>query len=100
MYGGDTPEPTRFFVADGVARLTDGTRLAVSIKPIGEMIKGLTECGIPVSDAFRAASLPPAKIIGIARTHGSLEVGMVADIAVFDRELNPVRVIKDGRTVR
>ena len=100
MYGDDAPEPTRFIVADGVARLPDGTRLAGSIKPIGEMIKGLTECGIPVSEAFRAASLTPAKIIGIDRTHGSLEVGKVADIAVFDRELNPVRVIKDGRAVR
>ena len=66
---------------------------------IGEMLKGLVDCGIPVSEAFRAASLTPAKIIGIDRTHGSLEVGKVADIAIFDRGFSPVRVIKDGKTV-
>ena len=99
MYGEDAPEPTRFIVSDRVARLPDGTRLAGSILSIGEMLKGLVDCGIPVSEAFRAASLTPAKIIGIDRTHGSLEVGKVADIAIFDRGFSPVRVIKDGKTV-
>lgn len=100
MYGEDAPEPTRFIVADDVARLPDGTRLAGSIKSIGDMLAGLTDCQIPIHEAFMTATLTPARIIGIDKTHGSLEIGKVADIAVFDKSLKPVTVIKGGKKVK
>lgn len=95
MYGEDSPEPTLFIVSDGVARLPDNTRLAGSIKSVGDMVMGLYEIGIPICDIFKMTSLTPSRIIGIDKTHGSIEVGKVADIAVFDREFKIKNVIKN-----
>ncbi len=98
LYDDDAPKPTRFIVSNGVARLPDNTRLAGSIKSVGEMLTWLyKELGdeIPICELFKLASLTPARIIGIDKTHGSLEVGKTADIAIFDRELQTRAVIKN-----
>lgn len=85
-------------MSNGVARLPDNTRLAGSIKSVGEMLawlyKELSD-EIPICELFKLASLTPARIIGIDKTHGSLEVGKTADIAIFDRELRTRAVIKN-----
>jgi hypothetical protein len=43
----------------------------------------LVRCGLPADAALRAVTLTPAKILGIDKRTGSLEVGKDADLLVF-----------------
>jgi imidazolonepropionase-like amidohydrolase len=73
--------------------------------PISEEVEALVECGLSPLQAIRAATLEGARAIGIEATHGSVEVGKVADLVVLAAD--PVRdvgnvsqvvaVLKGGR---
>ena len=94
----DDEDTTKFIVADGVARLTDGTRFAGSIQSLRQMVQNLVEdAGISLVDAVKMASLTPAKIIGMDNDLGSIEEGKRADIFIMDRDFKPVMTIIDGK---
>jgi hypothetical protein len=48
------------------------------------------KAGLPMEEGFRAITIYPAKICGVADRIGSLEVGKDADIAIFDG--NPMEI--------
>lgn len=48
------------------------------------------KAGLPMEEEFRAITIYPAKICGVAERIGSLEVGKDADIAIFDG--NPMEI--------
>ena len=56
--------------------------------------------GLPVAEAIRALTLYPAQIFGVADQLGSLEVGKLADVVVFDgdplAELSRVEMVFVG----
>lgn len=51
--------------------------------PISQEMAALTECGLSPLEAIRAATLGSARAIGIEATHGSVEVGKIADLVVL-----------------
>ena len=48
---------------------------------------------LPLPRAFSAASLNPARLLGLARRKGSLEAGKDADVIVLDRDLPFIRLL-------
>ncbi len=89
----------KFVVSNGVARLPDGSRYAGSIQPLGQMLKNIVfDAEIPLADAVKMVSTTPAKIIG-AENIGSLEEGKLADICLFDEEINIKATFIGGRKV-
>jgi N-acetylglucosamine-6-phosphate deacetylase len=93
-------------VKDGICRLkgsdpsqdntmngTNDMRMDVGVRNVYH------ELGHPLEAAIRMASITPAKIVGIDRYTGSLEVGKSADIAVFDDHINVAETIVGGTTV-
>ncbi|NUU75105.1 N-acetylglucosamine-6-phosphate deacetylase [Paenibacillus xylanilyticus] len=81
---GDLP----VIVKDGVARLKDGGALAGSTLT---MIRGfrylVQEVGMSLNAASRAASLTPARLLGIDHRTGSLAQGKQADVVLLNAEL-------------
>lgn len=73
-------------VRNGKATLDDGT-IAGSVTNLHQEIKNLVEFGIPLEKAIKAASLTPAKAIGMEQEIGSIEVGKRADLVVLDKNL-------------
>ena len=59
----------------------------------------LAHTNLPLCEAVNAASLNPAKRIGVADRKGSLEAGKDADIAICDSDFNIRRTIVGGRSV-
>lgn len=87
-------------VADGVARLTDTGALAGSTLTMDEAFRlVVTSCGFSLSDAVKAASVNPARLLGRADI-GSVAVGKVADLVALDSDLAVQRVWHKGRAVR
>ena len=87
------------FVKGIECRLADGT-IAGSVLKLNEAVRNLMEnTQLPVWDAVNAASLNPARRIGVADRKGSLEAGKDADIVICDAHFNVRATISGGRTI-
>lgn len=85
-------------MAGGVARLRDGGALAGSTLTMIEAFHyAVTQVGISVADASKAASSNPARVLGLADETGSLAVGKRADALLLKPDWTIRRVWIDGR---
>ena len=55
--------------------------------------------GIPLESAVKAASVNPAKQLGIYDEHGSISPGKYANIVLLDKEYNLKNVILRGKKI-
>ena len=75
-----------------LATLADGT-IAGSVTNVYDGMRTAVSFGIPIEEAVAAATMNPAKSIGIYEEVGSLTPGKRADVLLADKELNLVKVI-------
>lgn len=80
------------------AVLEDGT-IAGSVSNLYDCMLTAVSMGVPKESAVRAATVNPAKAIGIDNECGTLESGKAADILVTDLDFGLREVIKSGRPV-
>lgn len=94
--------PMAVVVADGVARLADGSAeggaIAGGTAHLLDVVRHTVAAGVPLVDAVRAASLTPAGVLGRSDV-GALEPGRRADLVVADAALGVRSVVRAGRTV-
>ena len=87
------------FVKGIECRLADGT-IAGSVLKLNAAVRNLLEnSSLKLWEAVNAASLNPAKRIGVDAAKGSLESGKDADIVLCDCDFNIRRTILGGRTI-
>lgn len=79
-------------VKERLATLEDGT-IAGSATNVFDCMKNAVSFGIPLEEAVAAATINPAKSIGIFDHTGSLTPGKRADVILLDKDLNLVKVI-------
>jgi N-acetylglucosamine-6-phosphate deacetylase len=85
---------------DGVGVVLDGTALASGAMGMDHCVRTMHRlAGVPLHEAVRMASLTPARIIGIDREAGSLQVGKRADLVVMDADLEVKQVYVGGTRV-
>jgi N-acetylglucosamine-6-phosphate deacetylase len=83
---------------DGAVRLPDGT-LAGSALTMDRAVRHYAAYAGGLHAAAQAASLAPARLLGIADRKGSLETGKDADLVVIDDDFNVVLTVVGGRIV-
>jgi N-acetylglucosamine-6-phosphate deacetylase len=86
-------------VRDGVARLAGHDTLAGSTLTMDAAVRNAVAAGLSLSDASRAASLVPARLLGISDRTGSIAAGRSADLVVLDDDLSGAAVVARGETV-
>ncbi len=87
-------------VRGNVATLADGT-IAGSVTDLAACVQhAVTAMNIPLEQALTAATITPAKAIGIDAERGSLTAGKTADIVVLDANLNVKHIILRGKQIR
>ena len=74
-------------VHQGKALLPDGT-IAGSVTNLHQEIKNLVSFGVPFEQAVKAATLLPARAIGLDGEIGSIAPGKRADLVVLDENLD------------
>lgn len=74
-------------ISGSVTNLMDCLRLTIQ------------QVGIPMEQAVKAATVNPAKKLGIFDTCGSLEIGKNADIVLLNQDLQVEYVLKNGEVV-
>lgn len=78
------------------ATLADGT-IAGSVTDLAACLRhAVKEMGVPLESAVKAATINPARAIGVAGERGSLDPGKVADAVVLDADLQVRHVILRG----
>lgn len=83
-------------VKDGKARTVDGA-IAGSTLSLWEAVRNLQAfAGVTLGEAVYAATLAPAKQVGLDQEIGSIDVGKRADLLLVDRDETIVRVMRDG----
>jgi N-acetylglucosamine-6-phosphate deacetylase len=76
----------RQFFTDGVVgRLADGT-LSGSVLPLNRALKNLVAAGASAEQAVQAATLNPARLLGLDGSTGQVRVGRAADVVLVDRD--------------
>ena len=86
-------------VRDGVARLAGHDTLAGSTLTMDAAVRNAVAAGLSLVDASRAASLVPARLLGLADRTGSIAIGKSADLVVLDDDLSVAAVIARGQTI-
>ena len=82
-------------VHQGKALLPDGT-IAGSVTNLHQEIKNLVSFGVPFEQAVKAATLVPARAIGLDGEIGSIAPGKRADLVVLDKDLEIVAVYHEN----
>ena len=85
-------------VKGALATLADGT-IAGSVTNLYECMKQTISMGIPKEVAIKAATINPARSIGVEKEVGSIEVGKRADILVVDENLGIETIMIGGKIV-
>jgi N-acetylglucosamine-6-phosphate deacetylase len=77
-------------VSDGeVGWTADRSALASSVRGMDFMVRHMHRVvGLDLPQAIRMATLTPARILGVDRDLGSIEIGKQADLVLLDQELN------------
>ncbi|MDN5852224.1 MAG: N-acetylglucosamine-6-phosphate deacetylase [Actinomycetia bacterium] len=88
-------------VREGLARLVNGDGEFGSIAGgtshlIENVARCVGACDVSLLEAVRAASIVPARAVGIDDTCGALLPGRYADVVVTDERLSPTRVMRRG----
>jgi len=74
----------------------DNGSLAGSVTNLADCMRRAVEFGIPISTALKAATINPAKSVGIDKDVGSLTIGKRADILVMEQNLELKQIIHGG----
>lgn len=88
-----------FTVADGAARLANGT-LAGSVLTMIRAVQNMVElAGLPIEVVLPLATQVPARILGVADRKGKIERGYDADLVVLSEKFAIERVLVRGEDV-
>jgi N-acetylglucosamine-6-phosphate deacetylase len=74
--------------------------IAGSVITMLDAVKRMLSLGFSPTDVARMASLNPAKLIGLEKSHGSIEVGKRADLVALDENGRVVMTMIGGRIVK
>ncbi|MCW2609729.1 MAG: N-acetylglucosamine 6-phosphate deacetylase [Cryptosporangiaceae bacterium] len=84
-------------VRDGVARTATGA-IAGGTATLADVLRRAVRAGVPLLDAVRAATLTPARAVGL-EDRGAITPGRRADLCVLDADLRPAAVLRAGAWV-
>jgi N-acetylglucosamine-6-phosphate deacetylase len=89
-----------WFESDGKVGWASPGSLASSVQGMDHMVRGMVRQGkATLFEAFRMASLTPARLIGLDDQMGSLEPGKRADLLVLSKTMKLKSVMLQGEWV-
>jgi N-acetylglucosamine-6-phosphate deacetylase len=85
-------------LSDGRLTAEDGTLAGAHLDMASAVRNTVRLARLSIEDALRAASLTPARFLGLDHERGALTPGARADLVALDQELMVVATWVDGRT--
>ena len=87
---------TTVYVRDGKCYDANGTIGGSAITMIESVENMVKHVGVPLDETLRMCNLYPARAIGVDDKLGSIEVGKIANLTVFDNDFNIQHVFVNG----
>ncbi len=85
-------------IRNGVAVMPGGKSFAGSLATTSSLVRTMVfTVGVPLHQAVVMASLTPARLIGMDKEIGSIEIGKRADLVLLDRELQVKSIFWGGK---
>lgn len=85
-------------IEDGVAKLPDRSSFAGSVATADRLVKTMLNMAqVPMVEAIRMITHTPARIMKVDDRIGSIQVGMDADINIFDEQIQIKHTILKGK---
>lgn len=92
-YLGAISPDNRVIIEDGVAKLPDRSSYAGSIATSDMILRKMVQdYELSLVDTVKMLSLTPARIVGLDKTKGSIEIGKDADIVILSKDLEIEKV--------
>ncbi len=85
-------------LSDGRLTMGDGTLAGAHLDMASAVRNAVQLAGIPLEDALRAASLTPARFLGLEKERGALISGARADLVAFTQDVNVIATWIEGST--
>jgi N-acetylglucosamine-6-phosphate deacetylase len=83
-------------LVDGRLTTEEGTLAGSHLDMASAVRNAVTLAQIPLEDALRAASLTPARFLGLDNERGTLRPGVRGDFVALDQDLNVIATWIDG----
>ncbi|MBN2851652.1 MAG: N-acetylglucosamine-6-phosphate deacetylase [Clostridia bacterium] len=97
---GSKKDGIKAIVEDGVAKLPDRSAFAGSVATTDRLVRTVIDIAeIPLTKAVEMMSATPAKIMKVYDKTGSLSPGKLADIILFDEDINVSMTMIEGNIV-
>jgi len=91
---------TKVIIEEGVAKLEDRTAFAGSIATSDLLVRVVRQLvGLSLPTVVKMASLNPARVLGINDRKGCIEVGMDADLIMFNEDIRICWTMVEGNIV-
>lgn len=86
-------------VVDGAARLASGSLAGSTLNLQQAVYNMVTNLDIPIYEIVKMASLNPARSLKIDNELGSIEIGKIADLIIFDENIKIINTVIGGKQV-
>lgn len=97
---GSLKDGQKVMIEDGVAKLLDRSAFAGSVATADRLVRTMTYTAeVPLTDVVTMMTATPAKIIGIDNRKGTICAGKDADIIIFDKDINIIMTMVQGRII-
>ncbi len=97
---GSLDKGQKVIVEDGVAKLPDRTAFAGSVATADRLVRTMIDmAGASLFDSVKMITTTPARIMGVHTRKGSLQVGMDADLVIFDDNITIEKTFVMGNLV-
>lgn len=98
---GSLEKGQKVIIEDGVAKLPDRTAFAGSIASGDRLVRTMIKtAGLSLVDAVYMMTVTPSEVFGISNKKGKIEVGMDADIIIFDENINIIQTMVMGNITK
>ncbi|KKD01040.1 N-acetylglucosamine-6-phosphate deacetylase [Photobacterium halotolerans] len=87
----------KVYYRDGKCVDENGTLGGSALTMIEAVQNSVEHVGIALDEAIRMATLYPARAIGMDKTLGAIKKGMVANLAIFDRDFRVRATVVNGK---
>jgi N-acetylglucosamine-6-phosphate deacetylase len=88
---------TTVYYKDGKCFNQDGTLGGAALTMIEAIENSVKHVGIELAEALRMATIYPAKAISVDDKLGSIKVGKIANLTIFDNDFNVVSTVLNGQ---
>jgi N-acetylglucosamine-6-phosphate deacetylase len=87
-------------IEDEVAKLPDRSAFAGSVATADRLVRTMVElAGVSIPDAVYMMSTTPARIMGVQKNMGSIEKGKLADLVLFDDNIQIQQTFIGGQSI-